>query len=467
VTTTTTARPTDLRSLRDAVLDTAGTVAISGAGTAADWAGPLAPVDVVLETTGLTGVITHNPGDMTVSVRAGTPLRELTEVLAPHRQHVSFDAARVADGATVGGLVATADTGPAALVFGSLRDLVIGVTVVLADGTVARSGGHVIKNVAGYDLAKPLHGSYGTLGVLAEVVLRLHPVPRRTATLTIDCPLDEAAAHAATLLGGPYEPAALEWTSDGTLLIRVEGTEGALDARLQRLRTALGTGEVFDLAGADEGPTRPIGTPAGTAPAGPEGSALDAPGPDTHGAQALAPDADQGKPGTRAPLGGAEPPDASGERRARRPGSDATHVRSLNAAAEQADSDRWEHSAVRRSDCWERHAQLVRGAPGLAVLRIGVRPSRLSEVLGALPAATVTAGLGTGIATVSLPPEAVAEAHARVHAAGGTSTLRSRPPGLDAPAWGPPPSAVAVLRAVKAALDPQGRFGPGRFDPWM
>jgi glycolate oxidase FAD binding subunit len=452
VTTTTTLRPTDLRSLRDAVLDTAGTLAISGAGTAAGWAGPLAPVDAVLDTTGLTGVITHNPGDMTVSVRAGTPLRELTEVLAPHRQHVSFDAARVADGATVGGLVATADTGPAALVFGSLRDLVIGVTVVLADGTVARSGGHVIKNVAGYDLAKLLHGSYGTLGVLAEVVLRLHPVPRRTATLAVDCPLDEAAAHAATLLGGPYEPAALEWTSDGTLLIRVEGTEDALDARLQRLRTALGTGEVLDLPRTDKGPTRPIGTPAGTAPAGPEGSALDAPGPDTHGAEAMAPDADQRKPGTPGPV--AEP-DTSDERRARRPGSDTTHDR------------RRDHSAVRRSDCWERHAELVRGAPGLAVLRIGVRPSRLPEVLGALSASAVTAGLGTGIATVSLPPEAVAEAHALVHAAGGTSALRSRPPGLDAPAWGPPPSAVAVLRAVKAALDPQGRFGPGRFDPWM
>ena len=78
-----------------------------------------------------------------------------------------------------------------------------------------------------------------------------------------------------------------------------------------------------------------------------------------------------------------------------------------------------------------------------------------------------TAGLGTGVATVSLPPDAVADAHARVHAAGGTSQLRSRPVGADAPAWGPPPSALAVLRAVKTALDPDGRFGPGRFSPWM
>jgi glycolate dehydrogenase FAD-binding subunit len=379
-------RPTDLRSLRDAVLDTAGTVAISGAGTATDWAGPLAPVDTVLDTTGLTGVITHNPGDMTVSIRAGTPLRELIEELAPHGQHVSFDAARVAEGATVGGLIATADAGPAALVFGSMRDLVIGVTMVLADGTVARSGGHVIKNVAGYDLAKLLHGSYGTLGVLAEVVLRLHPVPKRTATVAVTCSLAEAAEHAAVVLGGPYEPAALEWTSDRTLLIRVEGTEDALDARVQRLHKALG------VAGA--------------------------------------------------------PPDPRHERPAR---------------PEEESDER----AARATGHWARHAELVRGAPGVATVRIGVRPSRLPAVLDALPASAVTAGLGTGVATVSLPADAVADTHERVHAAGGTSVLRSRPAGADVPAWGPPPSALAVLRALKTELDPRGRFGPGRFSPWM
>jgi glycolate oxidase FAD binding subunit len=427
-------RPTDLRSLRDAVLDTAGTVGIAGAGTAAGWAGPLAPVDTVLDTTGLTGVITHNPGDMTVSVRAGTPLRELQAELAPHGQHLSFDAARVADGATVGGLVATADAGPAALVFGSMRDLVIGVTMVLADGTVARSGGHVIKNVAGYDLAKLLHGSYGTLGVLAEVVLRLHPVPERSATLAIHCPLEEAAAHAATVLGGPYEPAALEWTSDGVLLVRLEGTADALGARLQRLRTALGTGELLEPAAQpNKSAVRRLGTDEGAARRSRAGG---------HVLEDLGSGAEPGD----VPPADPEPP-PSDERHVRRLGSD--------------------ESAVRRADPWERHASLVREAPGLASLRIGVRPSRLRDVLTDLPTETVTAGLGTGVATVSLPPDAVAAAHARVHAAGGTSVLRSRPPEPDIPAWGPPPSAIAVLRAVKAELDPQGRFGPGRFDPWM
>jgi glycolate oxidase FAD binding subunit len=248
MTTISSARPTDLRAVRDAVLDTAGPIRIAGAGTAADWAGRVGAFDTVLDTTGLTGVITHNPGDMTVAVRAGTPLRALAAELAPHGQHVAFDAARVPAGATVGGLFATADAGPRALAYGSLRDLVIGMTMVLADGTVARSGGHVIKNVAGFDLAKLLHGSYGTLAVLAELVLRLHPTPRGTVTLAVDCPLAEAAELAARVLAAPFEPAALEWISGpgadgrapaGTLLIRLEGNPDALPTRADRLRDAL------------------------------------------------------------------------------------------------------------------------------------------------------------------------------------------------------------------------------------
>jgi glycolate oxidase FAD binding subunit len=361
--------PTDLREVRDAVLDSAGTLGTTGAGTAAGWAGTPAPVDAVLDLSGLTGVIVHNPGDMTVAVRAGTPLRALDAELADHGQHVALDAARIADGATVGGLLSTGDAGPGALVHGTLRDLVIGVTLVLADGTVARSGGHVIKNVAGYDLAKVVHGAYGTLAVVAEVVLRLHPLPKAAATVVLPCPLDEAAGHAAAVLGSAVEPAALEWVSDpGALLVRVEGTEAALPARVGRLRELLG-------------------------PAATEGPA----------------------------------------------------------------------------DVWEGHARLTRGTLDDTVLRLGVRPSRLPGVLDALPARSVTAGLGTGVATVVLPPdpEVVDAAHAAVHAAGGTSVLRNRPLGSTAAAWGPPPSGVAVLRALKQAFDPAGRLGPGRFAPWF
>ena len=105
-------RPQDLGEVQAALRDTTGPLQIAGAGTAATWAGLLAPVDAVLDTTALTGVITHNPGDMTVAVRAGTPLAALHDELAEHAQHVSLDAARIAEGATVGGLLATGDAGP-------------------------------------------------------------------------------------------------------------------------------------------------------------------------------------------------------------------------------------------------------------------------------------------------------------------------------------------------------------------
>jgi len=379
-------RPQDLDELQAALRDTTGSLQIAGAGTAAGWAGLLAPVDAVLDTTALTGVITHNPGDMTVAVRAGTPLAALHDELAEHAQHVSLDAARIAEGATVGGLLATADAGPAALVFGSLRDLVIGVTLVLADGTVARAGGHVIKNVAGYDLAKVVHGSYGTLAVIAEVVLRLHPVPKAAVTLALPCSLAEAGEVATRVLGGPTEPAALEWTSDDLLLLRIEGTAAALEARTERVRDLLGAGAAIAGDGAGAG-------------------------------------------------GGAGGADGAG----------------------RADG----------GDPWARHAALTRGNPDAAVVRIGVRPSRLPALLAALPVTAGTAGLGTGVATVTVPAGAVADVHARVHAAGGTSVLRARPAGAHLPAWGPPPSAVGVLRAVKHAFDPDDRLGPGRFDPWM
>ena len=256
-------RPQDLGEVQAALRDTTGPLQIAGAGTAATWAGLLAPVDAVLDTTALTGVITHNPGDMTVAVRAGTPLAALHDELAEHAQHVSLDAARIAEGATVGGLLATGDAGPAALVFGSLRDVVIGVTLVLADGTVARAGGHVIKNVAGYDMAKVVHGSYGTLAVVAEVVLRLHPVPKAAVTVQLPCSLAEAAEVAARVLGGPTEPAALEWTSDDLLLLRIEGTAAALEARTARVRELLGAAAV--VAEATRGPGTPP-SPGATRP---------------------------------------------------------------------------------------------------------------------------------------------------------------------------------------------------------
>jgi glycolate oxidase FAD binding subunit len=234
-----TLRPTSLDQLRTALADTTRThprLLITGNGTAADWGGRPERADASVDVTGLSGVLVYNPADMTMAVRAGTPLAVVQEELSKSGQRVAFDAARVARGATLGGLLATADGGPARQSFGILRDLVIGVTVVLADGTLARSGGHVIKNVAGYDLAKLFHGSFGTLGVVAEVILRLHPMPRTEATVEIPGTAEEAFAAAGRIVGSALDAAALEWVHDedagGRLLVRLEGTPDGVTERV-------------------------------------------------------------------------------------------------------------------------------------------------------------------------------------------------------------------------------------------
>jgi glycolate oxidase FAD binding subunit len=153
-------------------------VEIAGAGTKRGWAGAVGG-DLLLDMRALIGVCEHSWHDLTATVRAGTTWAEMQRALAQHRQMVALDPLW-AERATVGGVIATNDSGALRLRYGSLRDLVIGTTIVLADGTIARSGGKVVKNVAGYDLHKLMIGACGTLTVVTEVTFRLHAIPRST-----------------------------------------------------------------------------------------------------------------------------------------------------------------------------------------------------------------------------------------------------------------------------------------------
>jgi glycolate oxidase FAD binding subunit len=197
-----------------------------GGGTRAGWGGPDPTGSAELSTAGLERIIEHNPGDFTAVLEAGVPLAAAQAAFAGAGQWLALDPPGSA-GDTVGGLVATADSGPARHRYGTVRDLVIGITVVLSDGTVARSGGRVIKNVAGYDLGKLFAGSYGTLGLIAEVAVRLHPLPARTATVVgaTDDPA-RLAAVAADLARRPLEALSLDvsWTGGtGRVLLRFGG----------------------------------------------------------------------------------------------------------------------------------------------------------------------------------------------------------------------------------------------------
>jgi glycolate oxidase FAD binding subunit len=195
---------------------------VRGSGSKAGWGRPVPPPEVTVETAGLTGVVEYNPGDLTVVVRAGTPLADLQAVLAEQGQMLALDPPGTA---TLGGMVATGDSGPFRHRYGGVRDLILGITVVLSDGTVARAGGKVIKNVAGYDLGKLFAGSFGTLGLIAEVSMRLHPIPRRTATAVghSDDP-SGLAAGAAAAAAVPLAADCLDvaWGADGgRVLVRI------------------------------------------------------------------------------------------------------------------------------------------------------------------------------------------------------------------------------------------------------
>lgn len=176
-------------------------IEIAGTGTKRSWGNPIQPNPgaadlLLLDTTHLTGVVSHSWQDLTATVAAGTPWATMQRALAQHNQQVALDPLWP-ETATVGGIIATNDSGPMRLKYGSLRDLIIGMTIVLADGTIAKSGGKVVKNVAGYDLHKLMTGAFGTLGIITEVTFRLHPITQHTQSFVVSAP---QAAQLAVLM---------------------------------------------------------------------------------------------------------------------------------------------------------------------------------------------------------------------------------------------------------------------------
>jgi glycolate oxidase FAD binding subunit len=163
-------------------------VVARGGGTKLEWGSAPERCDIVLSTSRITGIVDHEPADLVCVVRAGTPLGLVQEALAAapgFRQRLMLDPPH-SEAATIGGVLATAASGPLRTRFGTARDLVIGASFVLSDGTVGRSGGKVVKNVAGFDVAKLLVGSLGTLAVVTEVAFRLHPVPEASQTVILE-----------------------------------------------------------------------------------------------------------------------------------------------------------------------------------------------------------------------------------------------------------------------------------------
>src|SRR5208282_5204895 len=209
-----------------------------GAGTGLSWGAPPVRCDLVVDLRSMDQVIEHAAGDLVARVQAGATIGQLATVLASAGQQLALDAP---EDATVGGVVATGTAGPRRFRYGAPRDLLIGLTVVRADGVIAHSGGKVVKNVAGYDLGKLFSGSQGTLGLITEATFRLHPRPAAVAWVIADYgPSGRAgvAAAVAAAAGSALVPSAVELAWSAAFLrmgVLLEGTESGVAERASRI----------------------------------------------------------------------------------------------------------------------------------------------------------------------------------------------------------------------------------------
>jgi len=189
--------------------DAQQSVQIRGAGTKMHW-GAARPADAVLDMRGLNRVLAHEHGDMTATVEAGATLRDVNRTLALHGQWLPLDPP-FADRATIGGILATNDSGPLRHRYGTPRDLVIGIRLATPDGALSKAGGQVVKNVAGYDLGKLLTGSFGALAAIVSATFKLAPLPKASKTLRLTVDTAAAAARIVTaIMTSQLEPLAFE-----------------------------------------------------------------------------------------------------------------------------------------------------------------------------------------------------------------------------------------------------------------
>jgi glycolate dehydrogenase FAD-binding subunit len=230
-------------------------VVLFGGNTLQAMAAPPARYDVAVSLKGLSGVVDYEPRDLTTGVLAGTTLVELGRTLHAHRQFLPIDAPRAGAG-TVGGALAAGWAGPRRRTYGAARDLVIGSTVVLADGTIAKAGGMVVKNVSGYDMSKLYVGSFGTLAALTRINFKTLPLPQVQRGAIARLPERtrvRALAHLSALAIEPSLAVAVSGFEkeidgdeglEGRLILLYEGSEATIDRAIRDLRSALGAAGV-------------------------------------------------------------------------------------------------------------------------------------------------------------------------------------------------------------------------------
>lgn len=204
-----------------------------GGGSKISWGG-LVEVDLIVSTQRLNQLIQHAVGDLTVTVEAGTRFADVQDILATAGQFLAIDPTAL-ESATMGGIVATADTGSWRQRYGGVRDQLLGISFVRADGQIAKAGGRVVKNVAGYDLMKLFTGSYGTLGIITQVTFRVYPLPEASATVVLTGKADAIAQAYTTQRASALAPTAVDLLSS-ELVTRLGIGQGlGLIARFQSM----------------------------------------------------------------------------------------------------------------------------------------------------------------------------------------------------------------------------------------
>ncbi|MEO0984518.1 MAG: FAD-binding oxidoreductase [Cyanobacteria bacterium J06639_14] len=216
-----------------------------GQGSKLSWGSLVSGVDLVVSTQRLTQVIEHAVGDLTVTVEAGVRFADLQAMLQQTRQFLAMDPAYV-DQATLGGIVATRDTGALRQRYGGIRDMLIGVSFVRYDGQLVKAGGRVVKNVAGYDLMKLMTGSFGTLGMLTQLTLRTYPLQETSQTVLLTGRFAAVAAVAAAVRLSPLTPVAMdlvsadllpeEQSADCGLVLQFQSISAGVTEQVQRLQ---------------------------------------------------------------------------------------------------------------------------------------------------------------------------------------------------------------------------------------
>lgn len=228
-------------------------VALAGAGTKRLMAGPVEDAEVVVSTSALSRVLQYEPQDLTISVEAGLSWCELTRVLAANRQMIPLDPP-FGDAATVGGVVAANTCGARRRLYGTARDMIIGMKFATLEGKLAQSGGMVVKNVAGLDMAKLMVGSFGTLAAIAVVNFKLAPQPAQERSFALSCgSLEEAITARNEVLRSVLQPAAIDllnpaawWRPASHLLVIQAGGNDAVLERYRRELERFGPVETFN-----------------------------------------------------------------------------------------------------------------------------------------------------------------------------------------------------------------------------